>query len=165
MCGAGFVYGESECWVSFCLVPGKGGLSPSEPTTPELFSSSFRARDPERTSDSHCGHIAGSVDQNLGSFGIYPQRSMAIFLTFPVANWNIFWLLSCGSIFFSGKHWQLGQLIWKEQMIFDYTSQLTVITCFNGCKCLSGNYVLVYYQSLPQFSARWWCADVWTCCC
>ena len=70
----GFGYAESEYEVSLGLAPRNGELSPSEPKTPELFNSPFRARNPERSPDSNSPQNLGSVGQNLGSRGIYTQR-------------------------------------------------------------------------------------------
>ena len=67
MCGAGFGYGESEYEVSFGIAPRNGELSPSVPKTPEPFNSPFRARNPERSSDSNASQNLMSVGQNLGS--------------------------------------------------------------------------------------------------
>ena len=52
-----FGYGESEYEVSFGLAPRNGDLSPPVPETPEPFNSPFRARNPERGSDSNSPHI------------------------------------------------------------------------------------------------------------
>ena len=67
--GLGFGYGESEYEVSFRLAPQNGELSPTVPKTQE-FNSPFRARNPERSSDSNSPQNLGSVCQNLGSRSI-----------------------------------------------------------------------------------------------
>ena len=58
---------ESENEVSFGLTPLNGQLSPSDPKTPEPFSSPFRAQNPERGSYSNPPQNLGSGGQNLGS--------------------------------------------------------------------------------------------------
>ena len=70
----GFEYGESEYEVSFGIAPRNGDLSPSDPETPELFSSPFRARNPKRSSYWSSPHNLGSVSQNLGSRSICTKR-------------------------------------------------------------------------------------------
>ena len=49
------------------VAPRNGEIYPSDPETPKPFSSPFRARNPERSSDSNS-------PQNLGSRRIYSQR-------------------------------------------------------------------------------------------
>ena len=70
----GFGHGESEYEVSFGLAPRNGELSYSKPKTLEPFNSPFRARNPERSSDSNSPQNLGSVSQKLGVPGhIYPE--------------------------------------------------------------------------------------------
>ena len=69
-----FGYGESEYEASFGIVPRSGELSSSDPETSEPFNSPFRARNPERGSDSNSPQKLGSASQNLGSRGIYTRR-------------------------------------------------------------------------------------------
>ena len=76
MCGGGFGYGESEYEVSFGLAPRNGELSPSVPETQEPFNSPFRARNPERSSDSNSPQNLGSVSQNLGSWAYTPRDKL-----------------------------------------------------------------------------------------
>ena len=61
----GFGYVESEHEVSSRLVPRDGELFSSVPEIPEPFNYSFRAVNPERTTDSNSPQNLGSVDQNL----------------------------------------------------------------------------------------------------
>ena len=57
----GFGYEESEYAASF------GPSSPSNPATPESFSSPFRDRNPERNVNSSPREVSGSIGQSLGS--------------------------------------------------------------------------------------------------
>ena len=70
----GFGYGESEYEVSIGLSPRNGELSSSVPETPEPFNSPFRARNPERSSDSNSPQKFGVGRSKLGVPGqIYPE--------------------------------------------------------------------------------------------
>ena len=70
----GFGYGESEHGDSFCLAPRSKEFSPSDPETSKPLSSPFRARNPERSSDSNSSQNFGAVNQNLGPRSIDTQR-------------------------------------------------------------------------------------------
>ena len=79
---------ESEYEVSFD--------QPSDPETSGPLNSPFRARNPERSSNSTFPHNVGLVGQNLGSRGIYTQINKVdgymyiFFSTFKVAKFVFF---------------------------------------------------------------------------
>ena len=86
----GFGYGESEYEVSFGLAPRNGELFPSVTKTPEPFNSPFRARNPERSSDSISSKNLGSVGQNLGPGAFVPRDKGSMFFFLKMANGDFF---------------------------------------------------------------------------
>ena len=107
-----FGYEESEYEFSVGLAPQNGELPPSDPETPEPFNSPFRARSPERNSDSNSPQNLGSVGQNLGSRAYIPRdkRSMVklefFFWLSRWQNWNFFDLS-----YIDWNHWRGYHLI------------------------------------------------------
>ena len=89
----GFGHGESEYELSFGLAPRNPELLPSGSKTSEAFNFPFRARNPDRTSDSISPLNLRSVGHNWGPGAcIIPKdkRTKVIFLTLEASNYIFF---------------------------------------------------------------------------
>ena len=78
----------------FALATRNGELSPSDPKTLEPFNSPFRARDPERTSDSNSPQNLGPLGQNLAPAAYTPRDKM------PMVKLDLFLKMASGEIGF-----------------------------------------------------------------